>query len=179
MKECTTETMLIVSCEHSLSIQSVASSSPTKMTGSARQEVSMSLTGLRKRVKKSVPLASNPVKKCTTETMRIVFCERSTNYQSIATSSSTEMTTGDQELSVSLPEITEIFTKSAATDKRKTSAMDKHTTSLEIEVTVSSDPEYSVALEKISGILYLDFHIQSLTYNYSIIYRHNLIDYKN
>ena len=110
--------------------------------------------------------------------MPIVSCEHSPNNQSVATSSPTEMTTRDQELSVSLPGITETFTKSAATDKRKTSAVNKHTTSLENEVTVSSDPEFSVALDKISGILYLDFLIRSLTYNYSTIYRRSLIDYK-
>ena len=92
-----------MSCEHSLSIQSVASSSPTKMTASALQEVSASLTGLRKEDKKPVPLASNPVKKCRTETMSILSCERSPSIQLVASSSPTTMTeSARQEVSASL-----------------------------------------------------------------------------
>ena len=96
-------TMPIVSCEHSLSIQSVASSSPTKMTASAPQELSASLTGLRKRGKNLVPLISNLMKKGTTETMSILSCEHSRSIRSVASSSQTKRTaSAPQEVFASL-----------------------------------------------------------------------------
>ena len=96
-------TMPIVSCEPSLSIQSVALNSPTKMTASAPQEVSASLTVLRKKGKNSVPLISNLMKKCTTETRSILSCEHSLSIRSVASSSQTKRTaSAPQEVSASL-----------------------------------------------------------------------------
>ena len=102
-KKCTMKMQSIVSCEHFTSTQSLASSSPTKTTVSAHPVMSASLTGIDISHEEAVPLASDPMKECTTKTMLIVSCEHSPSIRSVASSSSTKMTgSARQEVPASL-----------------------------------------------------------------------------
>ena len=61
-KKCTMKMPSIVSCEHSTSTQSLASSSPTKTTASAHPVMSASLTGIDGSHEEAVPLVSDLMK---------------------------------------------------------------------------------------------------------------------